>query len=146
MTFHLYGQSQSGVSLWSETHVEVPVEAGAFVVVLGTLSPFPALVGDELYLAVEVDGDAEFQPRMRVGGALRARFADLAALAEDATGRDIQPRSVSAGQRLIIDEAGRWVGEPIAGVGGNGVGTPGPQGPQGEPGRPDRLAPPVPKG
>ena len=63
------------------------------------------------------------QPRMRVGGALKAQWAQSADHARDVRGEVIHPRSVHIGDQPVIDEAGRWVGEST-----------GLRGPQGEPG------------
>jgi hypothetical protein len=140
LSFRLYDQAQGGQVLWEERHADVLVQDGWFATELGALSPLPELPEGALWLGVQADGDDEFAPRMRVGGALRARLADVALHARDVRGEDIHPRTVSIGDRRVIDDVGRWVGEPIAVVGENGevVGVPGPQGPQGEAGPPGR--------
>ena len=71
----------------------------------------------------EVDGDVEMTPRMRVGGALRAQWAAHADHARDVRDEAIHPATVSIGERTVIDERGRWVGDP--------TGLQGPAGPAG---------------
>ena len=83
LTFRLYADEEGGDALWTERHDDVDVLAGRFTVVLGARQALPgAEVADvDLWLGVQAAGDEEFAPRMRVGGALRARFAATAAQA-----------------------------------------------------------------
>ena len=50
-------------------------------------------------------------PRMRIGGAIRALFAEVAEHARDVEGEDIHPATVSIGNQQVIDAAGRVVAE-----------------------------------
>ena len=129
MTFRLYAHETEGTPLWSESFVQVPVVEGIFLVELGSQNDLSDVTRGEtpLYLGVSLNGHAEMMPRMLVGTALRAQWAMHARDVED---EDIHPRSVSIGDRVIIDEAGRWQGDPI-----EGVGEPGPMGPPGADGR-----------
>ena len=122
MTFRLYGQAEGGEAMWSESHPNVPVVDGIFVVELGSLTPFEGQLRIEgpLYLSVQLGTREEMQPRMLIGAALRAQWA---AHARDVRGEDIHPRSLSIGNRLLIDEEGNWLGTAL--------GTPGPTGPPG---------------
>ena len=61
-----------GTALWTEAHTggnAVPVDAGLFNVLLGSLTPIPSSVwdNDTLYLGVQVSNDAEMMPREVVG-------------------------------------------------------------------------------
>jgi subtilisin-like proprotein convertase family protein len=133
IAFRLYAERQGGEALWNEVHPDLDVSDGSFSVVLGEVSPLPADLdpGVSLWLGVQVDDDAELQPRMRVGGALRAQWAAVAAQALDVAGRHIHPAAVSIGQTPVIDGQGRWVGDPTGLQGPAGS-----VGPQGDPGRP----------
>ncbi len=94
--FALYTTSAGGAAIWNEVHPDVLVVDGHFFVDLGRQSPLDTLSGDDtLFLGVAVDDDAEAEPRMTVGGALRSQWAALAANAQDVHEADIQPRSVS---------------------------------------------------
>ncbi|MCB9880979.1 MAG: hypothetical protein H6834_04255, partial [Planctomycetes bacterium] len=57
------------------------------------------------------------------------RIARRAANADDVQGRDVHPRSITIGTRLVIDEIGKWTGD-TAGLQGP-KGDPGPAGPVG---------------
>lgn len=136
MTFRLYDAAEGGSVLWTESQ-PVDVIDGRFAALLGDGTPLPAVDGEtRLFLGVQIDGETEFAPRMRIGASLRARFADQAG---DVSGRDIHPGTVSIGDLLVIDAEGNWVGP--GGVGEQGPpgedgapGEPGPAGPQGAPG------------
>ena len=56
--FKIYGQYSGGVSLWSETHANVPVTGGKFAVELGQSSSFTQALfqNSSLYLEVSVEG------------------------------------------------------------------------------------------
>lgn len=130
ISFRLYEALGEGEPIWEERHVGVQVASGAFSVELGSVTRLPDDLGDRaLFLGLQVDGDDEMTPRLKVGASLRARWAAVAAQALDVRGRDIHPSSVSIGERAVIDAAGRWVGE-TAGL----RGLDGPRGPEGPPG------------
>jgi hypothetical protein len=94
--FSLYASSAGGAALWTEVHPDVLVVDGHFFVDLGRQTPLEDLTGDDaLFLGVAIDDDAEAEPRMTVGGALRSQWAALAANAQDVREADIQPRSVA---------------------------------------------------
>nr|NQU90610.1 hypothetical protein [Bacteroidota bacterium] len=63
--FSVYGEDAGGVALWSETHENVEVTNGIFSVLLGSVSPFPDDLFDnlQLYLGINVNGDGEMTPR-----------------------------------------------------------------------------------
>ena len=125
MTFRLYTDAEGGEAFWSESYDEVTVVDGIFLVELGAQNPFGEIVRQPgpLYLGIALGNNAEMSPRMLVGTALRAQWASHA---RDVEGEDIHPRTISIGQRLVIDEDGNWLGEAI--------GTEGAQGPAGPPG------------
>lgn len=143
VTFQIYQEPQDGEPVWIERHVGLQIVGGNLTMPLGNTTPLP---GDDppldpavpLYLGVAVDDDAEMTPRMLVGGALRARWADRAGhalVADDVPGRDITPRTVAVGGEVVINQDGRWVGEPVVQDGVDGVdGAEGQQGPQGDEG------------
>jgi hypothetical protein len=147
MTFRLYVEDEGGEAFWTERHDAVDLVGGDFEAILGSFNGFPADLdpGVTVWLAVQLDGDAEFSPRTRVGGALRAVWAARADEATDVFGH-IHPAAVSIGDVPVIDDAGRWVGPregfgevgPRGEVGPEGAAGPdgaaGPAGPQGEPG------------
>ncbi len=140
LIFRIYDDREAGSVVWTETHPDVSIAEGDFSVVLGEVTPLPADLDPtiQLWLAVQVGADAELSPRMRVGGALRAQWAAVAAQALDVRARHIHPSAVDIGDRPVIDAQGRWVGDPTGLVGPAGPvgndGLPGPAGPQGSAG------------
>ena len=68
ITFRLYSVPTGGTALWTEAHTganAVPVSNGLFNVLLGSLTPISASVWSNanVYLGVQVGGDAEMTPR-----------------------------------------------------------------------------------
>ena len=146
MTFRIYNAANGGQIIWEERHGSVDVVEGSFSVDLGVSSSLPTDydMGVSLYLTLQADNDAEVSPRMRLGGALRAQWAKFALIADhalDVTDEDIHPRSVSIGEREVIDAQGNWVGNLDGMQGEQGI-----QGPDGERGEPGPPGPPGPPG
>lgn len=78
VTFRIYNTDTSGTVLWQESHqlTLAQEDRGIFSVLLGSLTPFGALVFNQpLWLSIEVDGEGEMTPRQRftsVGYAINA--------------------------------------------------------------------------
>ncbi len=125
MAFGLYAEGEGGEPVWSETREGVEVAGGQFNLRIGDRNPLsPELFrGAGLYLSVSVEGD-EILPRHPVSS---VTHAFVAAHADDVRGRAIHPGSVSIGDEVVIDENGRWVGDP--------TGLQGPQGARGPAGQ-----------
>lgn len=141
MAFALYTDRDGGPALWTEAYESVDVLDGSFTVNLGSVTPFPQHLGAEasLYLGVAVNGAPEMRPRVKVSAALRA---DWAAHAKDVRGEDIHPRTVSIGDREVINSDGQWVGDPSGLRGEPGAeGPPGPSGEEGPSGMPGPIGP-----
>ncbi len=137
ITFNLYDGPNANIPLVSET-LDVSVEDGYFSVSLGEINPFAGFLdGNVKYLGIAVGNDPEMTPRAVV------QSVPYAIVAGNAIG-NITPTDVTVGGVLVIDESGKWVGDPTGLVGPqgpagpagtNGVdGAPGPQGLQGVPG------------
>jgi hypothetical protein len=158
MTFRLYQSAQGGEMVWEETHGSINIIEGVFTVDLGLMTPLPISLDPTLplFLTMQPDGDEEVSPRMRLGGALRAkwaRFAEVAQHAVDVAGEDIHPASVSIGDQVVINGQGNWVGslEGMQGEQGpegpNGpIGEAGPIGPRGDQGQRGDQGPVGPRG
>ncbi|MEE2643469.1 MAG: DUF4215 domain-containing protein [Myxococcota bacterium] len=117
LQLRLYQSPEAGLPIWEERHENVPLIEGRFAIVLGRSQPLPDFVsvGEALYLGVRIDEGEELSPRQPVGvslRALRSRLAGVAEHARDVSGEAIDPASVSVRGRRVIDEGGRWVGEP----------------------------------
>ncbi len=124
--FGIYNSETSGSLVWSETQNDVSVEQGVFHVTLGAVTPIDIVFDGQLWLAVTVDGEtmSPRQPLSSIGQAYQA---------EDVSGQDIHPRSVSIENiGTVIDATGQWVGDPTGLQGPIGpTGSQGPIGPQG---------------
>ena len=69
LTFRIYAASQGGQARWEETHDGVTVNDGVFVVALGETDPIrgPLTANPGGYLAIQVEDDAEAEPRQKLG-------------------------------------------------------------------------------
>jgi len=82
VTFRIYDAQDQGSKLWEETHqIALAVDdTGIFSIVLGSLTPFATLdFNKPLWLSLEVDGEGEMAPRLRlaaVGYAINADTLD----------------------------------------------------------------------
>ncbi len=141
LTFRLYDLQDGGNLLWQEV-VNVNIESGYFHVNLGEYNALPGNLHqtEQLYLSLQVENEQELYPRMKVGSAVKAKWAEKATTTEvadhavDVNGENIHPNSISIGQRLVINAQGQWVGEAIVGLKGDkgDIGPQGIQGPQGD--------------
>ena len=127
--FRMYNTLTEGDLVWEETLESVLVSEGHFQVSLGLETPLPVTTSPDtpLFMSLQVEGDVELTPRLRVGAAIRAQWAEKAIEAEvaqvadhatDVRGEQIHPATVSIGEREVINAEGEWVGEPIEGTGG----------------------------
>jgi hypothetical protein len=88
MNFKIYNVDSGGSPLWTEAHTSanaVPVSNGVFNVLLGSLSPIPSSVwtNSQLYLGIQVGGDAEMTPRQVIGAVPAALQAATALTVPD---------------------------------------------------------------
>lgn len=88
LTFRIYDRESGGTALWEEAHTDVPVTKGIFAVPLGVNTPLTLSFDTNYWVCVQVQGDAEMEPRQRLTSApyaLRADKADHATNADQAT-------------------------------------------------------------
>ena len=113
ITFRLYTTSSGGTAIWTDTVAVTPGADGWFSAPLGILNPLlPAIMGQDLYLSLQVGSDTEFTQRARV-------TPSGSALAVDWSGVQGKPSSCPAGQYLTIDGTGSLLcATPAAGGGG----------------------------
>ena len=119
--FRLYTVESNGEHVWQETHSDVLIEKGRFSVQLGQEITFPSdLINEnQLFLGIQVDEGQELTPRLKVGATFQAHWAQQATTATisdhalDVSGEHIHPATLTIGDTLVIDEAGRWVGPPL---------------------------------
>lgn len=80
VTFSIYGTAQGGQALWSETQNVEPAD-GQFSVLLGSENPLPPDLTEahnELYLAIQVENEAEMAPRLFMASTTFALHAGIA--------------------------------------------------------------------
>lgn len=124
ITFRMYDAPTDGNIIWEETRESVLVAEGYFQLNLGLVNPLPVMTSLDtpLFMSVQVGGDVELSPGLRVGATVRSQWAEraiAASLAEHATdvsGENIHPATISIGEREVINAQGQWVGEPIEGT------------------------------
>lgn len=68
ITFSIYDADVEGTVLWTETHPAVLVSDGLFNILLGSVTPLPNAVFNDVtrYLGITVGSDAELAPRTRL--------------------------------------------------------------------------------
>ena len=76
--FRLYSSLNGGEVMWQETHEEVSVHEGHFSVYLGSNVALPSELIQErdLFLGIQVGESEELSPRLQVGSALNAHWAE----------------------------------------------------------------------
>ncbi|MEE2787122.1 MAG: hypothetical protein VX589_07255 [Myxococcota bacterium] len=132
-------------ALFDELHADIEFFGGHYAIYIGSIQNLDASVFEraELYVGIALDGGAEMAPRRALYKVPAAFQADVA---RNVSG-DITPRSVLIGDRVVIDENGRWRGD-LAGLQGppGEPGANGQPGIQGVPGAPGERGPPGPPG
>jgi len=113
LTFRLYEDSLSSTESWTEEHTGVDVQSGLFNVVLGYETP---LVADEFvdggqWLGIEVDGQGELRPRLRITSvpyALHATVADTALAIPGGVldGHSLDAHDGTPADVVYVDDAG----------------------------------------
>lgn len=133
LTFRFYADAVGGVALWTETHRDVELFEGYYSVQLGSEARLSdAVLAGARYLSVQVDNAAELVPRVPVAS------VPFAMLAGGVAGGKVDASSVSVAGNAVIDDQGRWVGDP--------TGLQGPPGPAGADGDPGPAGPRGPEG
>ncbi|MEZ4435613.1 MAG: hypothetical protein R3F65_24680 [bacterium] len=132
----LYDRLAGGQPVFDERHPAVEFFEGYYAIAIGAVEDLPPdlFLAPDLWLGLTIDNGPELAPRtplMHVPAALTAEIA------RNAIG-DITPRTVSVNGALVIDQNGRWVGDP--------TGLRGPAGPAGAAGAPGPQGPPGPQG
>lgn len=130
LRIRLYDADAGGQVLFDEVHRGVPFFEGYYAVAVGSEARLTVDVfrAPEVFLGLSIDGGEELRPRTPIAKVPGAFSADVAT---NAVG-DITPNSVRVGGQLVIDDRGRWVGDPTGLRGPEGaVGPQGPEGPEG---------------
>jgi hypothetical protein len=96
--FKLYNASSGGSLLWTETWSganELPAKNGYITVALGDLTSFPSTIDwdQELWLTINIEGDGEMNPRMKVTG---VPYAFAAGQLQTTSGSNTAKLSVTA--------------------------------------------------
>ena len=128
LAFRIYDVASGGTPLWTETQI-VPVSAGLFNVILGTVNVIHDtswVDGRDLWLGITLPGEVEMAPRQQLVS------VPYALNAGDVRGAAIHPEAVYAAGGItmtnygtVIDADGWWQGQPFP------EGPTGPSGPSG---------------
>ncbi len=79
ITFWIYNVETGGIALWAETQ-QVPVTAGIFNVILGSVASIDLPFDQQYWLAITVEGEPQLAPRTPLASvpyAYRAAYADV---------------------------------------------------------------------
>jgi hypothetical protein len=126
----LYAAPAGGVAFFDEVHPNVEFFAGYYFIDIGSIQPLNVVDINRptVYLGLSIDQGADLVPRTALRKVPASFVADIAL---NVTG-NITPNTVSAGGRVVINDLGRWVGDPTGLAGPAGAqGVQGPAGPQG---------------
>ena len=106
----LYERALGGNALFEEVHENVPLVNGYYAILIGSINPLPDGIfrNETMHLALRIDGGDELVPRTSITKVPAAMEADTA---KNVTGA-ITPTSVSVGGLIVIDDTGKWVGDP----------------------------------
>lgn len=108
--FALYETATGGTAVWNESFTNVPVVNGRLGLTLGASSTLPADVfGQDVFLAVRLNGGDELAPRQRVSAtmfALRAVSSNLAGDAAKLGGIDASEYPTAAEVPALADISG----------------------------------------
>jgi hypothetical protein len=66
LTFRLYDAETAGAKVWEEVQASIPVEAGAFSVLLGQVTPLDVDWTQPRWVSIQVGEDQELAPRQRI--------------------------------------------------------------------------------
>ena len=130
ITVRLYAAAAGGAPLYLEVHPNVDLFEGYYFVAIGSRTPLDRslFTRNTLFYSIAIDDGAELAPRTPLRKVPAAMVADVALSVKG----DIDVTSVSVGGQRVINDAGRWVGDPTGLVGPQGPAGPvGPRGLQG---------------
>jgi hypothetical protein len=124
---NLYDDARAGQRLFQEIHPEVAFVNGYYAISVGSEAALELdwFIDHDVYLVMKVDDLPWLEPRIQIQA---VPIAMVAARSLDAVG-DINPKTVTIGGQVVIDERGNWVGAPTGLRGPQGeVGPAGPVG------------------
>ncbi len=133
ITVRLYLAEAGGGPIFEEVHRDVEFFQGYYAVAIGSVEALDPFVFAEarVFLGVSIDGGDELAPRTALRKVPAAMVSDVAL----AVIGEINPDSLRIGGRLVINDAGEWVGDPTGLRGPQGpvgpAGARGPAGPEG---------------
>ena len=94
LRFAIYAAPTGGVPLWEETHVDVPVQNGAYAVLLGSSKSLAGVFdGQVRYLGVSLQDQSEMLPRLVIASVPYALQASDSETLQGASKSDFAPVS-----------------------------------------------------
>ncbi|MBI5528199.1 MAG: hypothetical protein HY897_17845 [Deltaproteobacteria bacterium] len=115
--FKVYAEETGGDPVWVEAIPNVGVQNGFYATTLGLSTSLASVFNarKDVWLEISVDGIA-ITPRQKISAVPYALVAD------DAVGA-IHPTSITVGGKKVVDEEGKWSGDPSGIPGVKSVGT-----------------------
>ena len=112
VTFILYTQETDGSALWQE-EIDISFDNGFYSVLLGETNTLSQDIfeNDDLWLAIRLDGQVEFNQRQQLTS---VPFAFRAAKTDSVTGSVHATGDLIVDGQVVIDSSGTWQGEPIS--------------------------------
>ena len=134
ITVQLFDVAQGGVAFFEELHEDVEISNGYYAIPIGGVEELDGTVFEgDVWFTIRIDDGDFLEPRIPLGKVPAAFISDLALNIVDTANIDVA--TVAVGGEVVIDQNGRWVGDPVGLRGAQGPeGERGPQGPTGAPG------------
>lgn len=116
MTFKIYDSEQGGTPLWMETQV-VETMDGVFDAYLGLTTPMTLAFNEQYWIAAQVQGEAEMEPRTRLVPAPYAFNAGHAATADELSGPYVKSINGQTGDVVLevenpsLSNGAMWIGD-----------------------------------
>ena len=136
ITIRIYDVARGGEPVFEETHRAVEIIEGYYAIAVGSVRDFDGNRFFNLWLTIRIGNSGFVEPRIPISKVPAAFVADVASNLVPTANLDVA--TVAIGGEVVIDQNGRWVGNPTGLRGPQGVqgdqgevGPRGPQGPQG---------------
>ena len=102
--------SERGQPFYEERHRQVEFYEGHYAIAIGSIVPLNPLdfLRDDIFVQITINDQQVVEPRIPLFKVPAAMVSDLALNVRG----EITPSSVRIGDQLVIDENGRWVGDP----------------------------------
>lgn len=112
VVFRLYTTASGGGPVWEESQ-SVTFVNGVYTAELGSITSFPDIFGNEdLYLGIEISGDAELSPRTTLSSVPFAQQAEVAITAKSLADNSVTAQNIVPGSIGSSSIAANAIGAP----------------------------------